>query len=102
MPSFQKLVRDRIPEIIIANSEKPITRILNDKEFLQELIKKLKEETLEFEEDNSIEELADIQEVILALAEAIGEDSKKLEEVRANKAQERGSFKNKVYLEGIK
>lgn len=99
--SFQKLVRDKIPQIIEANGQKPITRILNDQEYLVELIRKLKEETAELEEDNSVEELADVQEVVLALCDALDITPAGLEKVRVQKATERGSFKNKIYLEGL-
>ena len=99
--SYKKLVRDKIPEIIEARGAKPITRIMDDKEHLEELVKKLSEEFEEFKEALSVEELADIQEVIHALADAIGADKAKLEKVRAAKAQERGGFKNKIYLEGV-
>ena len=95
---YNKLVRDRIPEIIRANGEEPTTRILNNNEYLQELVKKLDEEVAEFKADLSLEELADIQEVVLALADAIASRAK-LEKLRLRKAEERGAFKDKIYLE---
>ena len=54
-----KLVRDKIPEIIIADGKKPITRILDNKEYLQELDKKLNEEIAEYQAGKSLEEKAD-------------------------------------------
>ena len=54
-----KLVRDKIPEIIIADGKKPITRILDNKEYLQELDKKLNEEIAEYQAGKSLEEMAD-------------------------------------------
>lgn len=101
MPSYRKLVRDRIPEIISGNGGEPVTRILDDTEYMAELIKKLKEETAEFEADESIEELADIQEVILALRDALGNSVDELEEERRKKAGTNGGFKDKIYLEGV-
>jgi predicted house-cleaning noncanonical NTP pyrophosphatase (MazG superfamily) len=95
---YNKLVRDRIPEIIQANGELPITRTLDDQEYKHELIKKLDEEVAEFKADLSVEELADIQEVILALAEVIT-GREELEKVRAQKAEKRGAFQDKIYLE---
>lgn len=60
-----KLVRDKIPEIIIADGKKPITRILDNEEYLQELDKKLNEEIAEYQADKSIEEMADVLECCL-------------------------------------
>ena len=68
---YQKLVRDRIPEIISSNNENPVTRILNNKEFKEELEKKLYEEYQEVLVSNNedrIEELADMLEVMISLA----------------------------------
>jgi predicted house-cleaning noncanonical NTP pyrophosphatase (MazG superfamily) len=95
---YNKLVRDRIPEIIRANGETPVTRILGDKEYLSELIRKLDEEVSEFKADLSVEELADIQEVVLALADAIA-NRNELEKIRARKAKTRGALQDKVFLE---
>lgn len=96
---YNKLVRDKIPEIIRADNAKPVIRTLGNAEYLKELINKLKEETAEFEVDNSLEELADIQEVVNALTVAIGKTSKQLEALRAQKAKKRGGFEKKVFLE---
>lgn len=101
MPSYKKLVRDRIPEIIRDNGGRPVTRILDDSEYLKELIKKLKEETAEFEADESLRELADILEVIFALRDALGVSAVELEETRRKKAGTNGGFKDKIYLEGV-
>jgi predicted house-cleaning noncanonical NTP pyrophosphatase (MazG superfamily) len=101
MRGYGKLVRDKIPEIIRAKGELPTTRILGEDEYLEELVKKLGEEYEEFKVDISVEELADLQEVILALADAIG-GREELEKVRVQKAEARGIFKDKVFLEGVK
>lgn len=98
--THNKLVRDRIPEIIRAGGHEPTTRILDDKEYFQELLKKLDEEVAEFKADLSVEELADVQEVILALADAIA-DRETLENVRAEKAEKRGAFKDRIFLERV-
>ncbi|MCA9334125.1 nucleoside triphosphate pyrophosphohydrolase, partial [Candidatus Saccharibacteria bacterium] len=63
---YNKLVRDKIPEIIEADGKKAKTIILNNHDYVEELIKKLGEEYEEFKADRNIEELADIQEVLLA------------------------------------
>lgn len=101
MKTYNKLVRDGIPGIIKKDGGKPITRTLDDKEYLNELIKKLKEELGEFGADNSVEELADIQEVILALADVLA-NREELEKVREQKVKERGAFKKKIFLEEVK
>lgn len=94
---YNKLVKDKIPEIIEAAGEKPITRILDDKEYLQSLVAKLGEEYNEFKEALNVEELADLQEVILALADVIA-NREELEKVRTEKAAMRGAFKDKIFL----
>ena len=72
--------------------------MLGDDEYLQELVKKLGEEYGEFQEALSMEELADAQEVILAIADVIG-SREELEKVRAAKAAERGAFVDRIFLE---
>ena len=98
---YNKLVRDKIPEIIKEDGAKPVTRILNDKEYLDALVEKLKEELAEFVEDFSVEELADIQEVLYALSDAIGKTRKELEIIRISKADKNGIFKGRIYLERV-
>lgn len=98
---YNKLVRDKIPEIIRANNAKPKTRILGDEEYLKELIRKLKEETAEFEETPSTEELADIKEVLIALCGAMGIRAGELEDMRRKKAKTNGRFKNRIFLEEV-
>jgi len=98
---YNKLVRDKIPDIIKADGKKFKTRILDDKEHLAELIKKLKEEAAEFEENPSIEELADIKEITIAIREALGIRSGELEDTRRKKAASNGRFKQKIFLESV-
>jgi predicted house-cleaning noncanonical NTP pyrophosphatase (MazG superfamily) len=98
---YNKLVRDKIPAIIAADGKKLKSRILNDEEHLQALIKKLSEELKEFEEALSVEELADLQEIIHAIADAIGTNKQELEKVREEKAEKRGGFNQKIFLESV-
>ncbi len=98
---YNKLVRDGIPRIITASGAKPVTRKLDGNEYLSALIEKLKEETLEFAESFSVEELADIQEVVSALCEAIGKTAQELEVSRKNKAKTNGAFRAKILLERV-
>ena len=95
-----KLVRDKIPEIIIADGKKPITRILDKEEYLQELDKKLNEEVAEYQADKSIEEMADVLEVLFAICEARGHSVEELIQVREAKREKRGGFKDRVYWVG--
>ncbi len=101
MKIYKKLVRDKIPEIILKNGEKPKARILEEKEYIEELNKKLKEEVNEFLADKSLEELADILEVVYSLAEAKNYGVEALETKRCEKAEKRGSFKDRVFLENV-
>ncbi len=84
MKIYNKLVRDGIPEIIARDGKKPVTRILDDKEYIDELVKKLGEEYEEFKTELSLEELADIQEVVLALANKLA-SQEAVEKVRVKK-----------------
>lgn len=101
MPSYKKLVRDRIPEIIEAAGKKPVTHILDEAAYLSELDRKLNEECSEYQESKSLEELADMLEVMYAIAEARGYSIAELEAIRRDKAAERGGFRNRIYLDGV-
>ena len=96
--TYNKLVRDRIPDIIKAAGNTCTTEILSDAEYLRRLDAKLDEELEEYHRDQNIEELADLMEVILAAAKARGYTAKELETVRAAKAAERGGFEKKILL----
>ncbi|WP_026585135.1 nucleoside triphosphate pyrophosphohydrolase [Bacillus sp. J33] len=102
MPTYNKLVRDRIPEIIAETGKSYSTRILDQSEFINELKKKSIEELDEYlntnNDEEAIEELADLLEVVHALAETHGVSIEKVEELRKQKAEKRGGFKEKIYL----
>lgn len=95
-----KLVRDKILQIIIADGRTPIVRTLSDEEYLSELDRKLNEEVAEYQADKSLEEMADVLEVLLAICEARGHSVDELMEVRDKKREKRGGFRDKVYWEG--
>ncbi len=95
-----KLVRDKIPQIIIADGRTPIVRTLSDEEYLSELDRKLNEEVAEYQADKSLEEMADVLEVLFAICEARGHSVDELMEVRDKKREKRGGFRDKVYWEG--
>ena len=96
--SYNKLVRDRIPEIIESSGKKCTTTILSDEDYLRMIDAKLDEELAEYHKDQNIEELADLMEVIYAVAIARGYSIEQLEQVRAEKAQKRGGFQKKIFL----
>ena len=98
---YNKLVRDRIPEIIEASGNTCITEILSDEDYLRMLDAKLDEELAEYHADQNIEELADLIEVIRACAVARGYTIEELEQVRAEKAAKRGGFEKKILLREV-
>lgn len=102
MPEYNKLIRDGVPEIIIADGMTPVTRTLtNDNEYELELITKIGEEWRELAQADTTEkmeeELADLREVLDALAEHIS-SKKRIEEIQARKAKERGGFLKRIFL----
>ena len=103
--SYNKLVRDNIPNIIKNNGQEPITRILSNEEYKSELEKKLLEECNEVllsMGSDRIEELADVLEVIIALSKVEGKTLDDVMNVCKTKRLKRGSFDNKIFLEDVK
>ena len=98
---YHKLVRDRIPEIIEASGKTCVTEILSDGDYLTMLDAKLDEELAEYHRDQNLEELADLMEVVYAAALARGYTLEQLEQVRAEKARERGGFRKKILLRTV-
>lgn len=96
--TYNKLVRDRIPEIIAATGSRPKTRVLDEAEYISELRRKLLEEVEEFNISNDTEELADILEVLFAIASQMGIEPMLLNELRQSKKDKRGGFEAKVFL----
>ena len=101
MKTYNKLVRDKIPDIILKDHCLPTTRILDDSEYLEELNKKLLEEVNEYLKDDNIEEMVDILEVIRAILDFKGTTYEEIEEKRVKKLKKRGGFKDKIYLEKV-
>lgn len=99
--TYNKLVRDRIPEIIETSGKICVTEILSDEAYLEMLDKKLDEELAEYHKDQNIEELADLLEVIRACAVARGYSVEELEQVRVDKAAKRGGFEKRVLLKQV-
>ena len=98
MEIFNKLVRDKIPQIIWEQGETPHTRILEQGEYTAHLEAKLDEEVQEFHADKNLEELADILEVVYALAEDLGHTRQELEETFNCKHEKRGGFRDRIFL----
>jgi len=99
MKIYNKLVRDKIIDIIEADGRIAKYRILDANEYRQELNKKLQEEVKEYLEDNNVEELADIVEVIYGILNSMDVSIKEFEKIRINKQEKRGAFEKKIYLE---
>ena len=99
---YNKLVRDRIPEIIDSEvGRKSKYRILDDKEYLSELNKKVLEEANEFIEGNSIEELGDLMEVLNAIMKLKNYKIQDVYKIMNDKAEKRGAFNDKIFLEYV-
>ena len=97
--TYNKLVRDKIPDNITKiEGRRANYKVLNDDEYLQELDKKLFEEAHEFIEEHSIEELADLMEVISSIVSAQKISMEEVEKARINKKNEKGGFNKKIYL----
>lgn len=98
---YNKLVRDKIPEIITASGKTCSTEILPADRYLEMLDKKLDEELAEYHQDPNLEELADLLEVIRAAALARGYTLEELERVRAEKAEKHGGFGKRIFLKEV-
>ena len=97
--AYHKLVRDRIPEIIEADGKTCVCETLADEDYLRLLDAKLTEELSEYQENHSLEELADLLEVVV---KARGWTWEELERVRQDKAAKRGGFEKKILLREVR
>jgi len=95
---MKKAVRDKIPDIIKKSGGRCRVKKLSDSRFLEELEKKLDEELAEYQKSKNPEELADIIEVIIAIAKLRGTSQKKLEQIRLKKLKARGGFSKNLFL----
>jgi predicted house-cleaning noncanonical NTP pyrophosphatase (MazG superfamily) len=100
---YDKLVRDRIPEIIKEAGKEPVTKMVKDSAELKLLlIDKLAEEMQEYTESGSVEEIADILEVLQALVEKVhGMNWEQVREIQGRKREERGGFRDGIVLERV-
>ena len=95
---YNKLVRDKIPEIIELSGKTAVTETLPDDKYMEMLNQKLLEEVNEFFESGTVEELADIGEVMHAIMAHKGITIEEFQRVRLEKLEKRGGFKDKVLL----
>ena len=95
---YNKLVRDKIPQIIAASGKNCVTEVLQEDAYLQKLDEKLSEELAEYQESKSLEELADLLEVMAAVVKARGYTWEELERIRARKREKRGGFEERILL----
>jgi predicted house-cleaning noncanonical NTP pyrophosphatase (MazG superfamily) len=98
---YNKLVRDRIPETIEQEGKKCEIRTLEDNEYLSELNRKLEEELKEYYESGEVEELADIAEILYAIAKCKGAGKEEFDSIRVRKAEKRGGFEKKLFLVSV-
>ena len=102
MKEYNKLVRDKIPEIIVADNGKTcVTRIMEDDEYLESLNAKMQEELKEYLESGEVEELADLEEVLRAILDIKNVSYEEFEKIRNAKVDKRGAFKKKIFLESV-
>ena len=98
---YNKLVRDLIPSIVNQSGKKCDIETLSNEDYLIKLSEKLDEEVAEYHESQDHEELADILEVIYAIAESTGCSENELNSLRKNKAEKRGRFSQKILLKTV-
>ncbi len=94
-----KLIRDKIPEIARVKGEEMVCHVANPAEYRYYLREKLPEEVEEFlnaSEAKATEELADILEVVRAIAAERGLSMRKLYSLRDKKRKERGGFEGRI------
>lgn len=96
----KKLVRDRIPEIIVLKGGKPTIDVLNTKDYRTELIKKMHEETDEYAKDRNIYALADMYEVFCAIVKDSGFSMEDVAFIATGKRATNGGFDCKIFMEG--
>ncbi|MGE1008772.1 nucleoside triphosphate pyrophosphohydrolase [Bacillus cereus] len=102
MPTCNKLIRNKIPQIIKTNGKTLTTRILPEEEYIKEICNKTEEELTKYLEattkEHKLEELSDLLELINALAEHEGTTLEEINNIRKKKAEEKGGFSDRVFL----
>ena len=98
---YNKLVRDRIPEIIEKDGKRCVCETLSQDQYIAMLDAKLNEELVEYQQSKSLEELADLLEVMGAVVQARGYTWSQLAETRKKKLEERGGFEKRILLKEV-
>ena len=93
-----KIVRDQIPNLITKSGQTPVYDVVSAEEAITGLETKLSEELSEYLADHSLEEMADLLEVIHGLLFHRGISWNQLEEIRLKKREERGGFEKRLLL----
>lgn len=101
MIEYDKLIRDKIPEIIEQSGKKCIVEVMDNDTYIEYLDQKLNEELAEYQQDKSIEELADLLEVMYAVVVARGYSVAELERIRLEKSEKRGAFEKRLLLKSV-
>lgn len=102
--TYNKLVRDQVPEIISRDGDRAVTRVLDDDGFLAGLLAKLVEEAREAcaaSADDLPAELADVLEVLQSAVVAVGLTWDELIAVADGKRARRGGFSRRLFLEYV-
>jgi predicted house-cleaning noncanonical NTP pyrophosphatase (MazG superfamily) len=99
---YNKLIRDKIPEIIRNKNLTPVVHTANDEEYREKLECKLKEEVSEYLDNHNPEELVDVLEVIYAICSLERISIEELETIREKKREERGGFEKRIILKEVK
>ena len=98
---YNKLVRDRIPEIIDKDGKRCVCETLLQDQYITMLDAKLNEELAEYQESKSLEELADLLEVMGAVVKARGYTWDQLTAIRKKKLEDRGGFEKRILLKEV-
>ena len=98
---YHKLIRDRIPQIIESQGKICVTEVLSQEAYLKMLDEKLNEELAEYQESKSLEELADLLEVMEAVVTARGYTWQQLIATRDEKREKRGGFQDRILLKEV-
>ena len=98
---YNKLIRDKIPQIIESSGKKAIVERLNDEKYIDNLNSKLGEELQEYLESNNIEELADLVEVIYVILDYKSVTLEQFDKIRIDKVDKRGAFKERLLLKEV-
>lgn len=102
VPFYNKLIRDKIPDIIRKNGGVPNVKKMIKSEYRLELLRKAVEEAKEIKgaegKKELIKEIADMQEILDAIMKEFKLDRKKVKEIKCRRKKERGGFEERIYL----